>query len=382
MRVVLFTHSLYSEWNHGSAHFLRGIASELMSRGVDVRVFEPVNASSFANMLADAGVDAIDNFRRAYPGLTSIQYHPESLDLDEALGEASLVLVHERTDTALVRRIGKHRKRGGSYQLLFHDTNHRALSDRESMAAYDLRHFDGVLAVGKAIRDVYLAQGWARRAWTWHEAADTRIFCPAPSTEKEGDLVWIGNWGDDERSDELKEFLIRPVRALGLRARVYGARYPERALRSLEKAGIEYGGWLPNYEAPAVFGRYRVTVHVPRRPFAAAVPGVPAIHMFEALACGIPLISAPWEDTEQMFRTGVDYLQAADGRQMRDRLERVLSDARLAEDTACHGLQTVTTRHTCRHRANELLSIYESLEEERGSLLPVPDAGASPEADD
>jgi spore maturation protein CgeB len=43
------------------------------------------------------------------------------------------------------------------------------------MAAYDLRHYDGVLAFGSIIRDRYLQKGWTQRAWTWHEAADTRL---------------------------------------------------------------------------------------------------------------------------------------------------------------------------------------------------------------
>jgi spore maturation protein CgeB len=38
MRIVLFYHSLLSDWNHGNAHFLRGIATELMTRGHEVHV--------------------------------------------------------------------------------------------------------------------------------------------------------------------------------------------------------------------------------------------------------------------------------------------------------------------------------------------------------
>jgi len=41
MRFVIFTHSLVSDWNHGNAHFLRGIASELLSLGHELRIFEP-----------------------------------------------------------------------------------------------------------------------------------------------------------------------------------------------------------------------------------------------------------------------------------------------------------------------------------------------------
>ncbi len=86
---------------------------------------------------------------------------------------------------------------------------------------------------------------------------------------------------------------------------------PQHALDELAEAGIEYGGWLPNYRVPEVFARYRVTLHIPRRPYARALPGIPTIRPFEALACGIPLISAPWQDSEDLFRPGRDFLFAS-----------------------------------------------------------------------
>ncbi len=81
-----------------------------------------------------------------------------------------------------------------------------------------------------------------------------------------GGLLHLVLATDDERTAELREYLLEPVRALKLRARVYGVRYAEDAQRSLAQAGIDYAGWLPNYQAPEVFARYAVTLHVPRRP--------------------------------------------------------------------------------------------------------------------
>jgi spore maturation protein CgeB len=271
------------------------------------------------------------------------------------------VLVHEWNDHALVRRIGEHRAQIGGYRLLFHDTHHRSVTEPRSMAEYDLRHYDGVLAFGRVIRDLYIERGWTERAWTWHEAADPRVFRPVAADERDGDVVWIGNWGDDERTQELREFLMEPVASLGLRARVYGVRYPEEARRTLRDAGMEYAGWLPNYEAPAVFARYRATVHVPRRPYARALPGIPTIRVFEALACGIPLISAPWDDTEGLFTPGEDYLVARNGAEMRRALREVLNDWELAAALRAHGLRTIHERHTCAHRVQELLGIVREL---------------------
>lgn len=371
MRVTIFCHSLLSDWNHGNAHFLRGVCSDLLARGHDVQVYEPHDAWSLQNLVAEHGEAPLAGFARAYPQLHSRRYEPATLDLDAALGESDLVLVHEWSDHDLVRRIGAHRKDNPQYRLLFHDTHHRAVTEPDSMAAYDLRHYDGVLAFGSAIRDLYRKKGWAQRAWTWHEAADPRVFHPIPGVAREGDLVWIGNWGDEERTAELHEFLLQPVQALGLRARIHGVRYPEHALAALRAAGIAYGGWLPNYEAPAVFARHRVTVHVPRRPYVLALPGIPTIRVFEALACGIPLVSAPWDDCEGLFEPGADFLVAHDGAEMREHLRAVLNDDALAQSLAQHGLQTILARHTCAHRVDELLQIYAELAPPRAQSATV-----------
>src|SRR5699024_1626490 len=93
-RIVMFYHSLLSDWNHGNAHFLRGIVSELQSRGHSVAVHEPADGWSLQNLRRDHDERAIADFRRAYPGLESRFYDPATLDLDQALEGAELVLVH------------------------------------------------------------------------------------------------------------------------------------------------------------------------------------------------------------------------------------------------------------------------------------------------
>jgi spore maturation protein CgeB len=360
MRVVLFCHSLLSDWNHGNAHFLRGVVTELQVRGHDVHVFEPRDAWSAANLLRDDGQGALERVLGFYPDLRCIRYDPERLDLDEALDGADLVLVHEWNPPALVERIGRHRARGASCRLLFHDTHHRSVTEPGAIAAYELDAYDGVLAFGEVIRERYVAQGWARRAWTWHEAADTRLFAPQPAA-REGDLIWIGNWGDDERSQEIREYLVEPVRSLGLRARIHGVRYPPEAKAELLSAGIDYAGWLPNYRAPEVFGRFGVTVHIPRRPYVEALPGIPTIRMFEALACGIPLVSCWWSDAESLFRQGRDYLAVRTPGEMTRRLRDVLHDAALSASLAASGRETIMARHTCGHRVDELCAIVAGL---------------------
>jgi spore maturation protein CgeB len=93
----------------------------------------------------------------------------------------------------------------------------------------------------------------------------------------------------------------------------------------------------------------------------AALPGIPTIRVFEALACGIPLVSAPWCDSEHLFTPGADFLVARNGREMREHLHAVLHDAQLAQQMAEHGRRTILARHTCTHRVDELLAIYAEL---------------------
>jgi spore maturation protein CgeB len=370
VRVAVFCHSLVSDWNHGNAHFLRGVTRELLERGHDVRVFEPLDGWSRANLVVHEGAAAVEDVRRALPWLRSTSYDPLEPDVPAMTEGADLVIVHEWNAPRIVAAVGRHRAAGG-YRPLFHDTHHRAVTRPEEMARYELQHYDGVLAFGDVIRQLYLKHGWAERAWTWHEAADVRLFQPIAGAARRGELVWIGNWGDGERTDELRRFLVEPVRRLGLRALAHGVRYPDEAVRELRAAGFTYGGWRANHRAPATFAAHAVTVHVPRRPYVEALPGIPTIRPFEALACGIPLVSAPWDDVEGLFRPGEDFLVARDGREMERHLDDVVHDPDLAFALSLRGRETVLARHTCGHRVDELLAVAEEL----GLDTEVPDRG-------
>lgn len=360
MRIVYFTHSLLSCWNHGNAHFLRGVLRELGLLGHEVLALEPEANWSLANLVADHGKAGLCGFRQAYPELRVRSYNGRD-DVEALIGAADLVIVHEWNDPALVAALGKMRRRGGSFTLLFHDTHHRAVSDPEAIRAFDLDGFDGVLAFGEALAEVYRRWGWGDRVWTWHEAADLRHFHPPAEEGERGGLVWIGNWGDGERTAELEDYLLRPALEVGQPLDIHGVRYPPEALAALKRYGARYHGWAPNAAVPAIFARHAATVHVPRRYYAELLPGIPTIRVFEALACGVPLLSAPWEDSEGLFRPGQDFLFAADGAEMTRHLRVLCNDAALRADLVRSGLETVQMRHSCAHRAQELMSIVETL---------------------
>jgi spore maturation protein CgeB len=376
MKCVLFYHAFTSCWNNGNAHFLRGLSRELGKLGHEVIVYEPADGWSRLNAIKDGGERTLGEVRGLFP-FVDVRQYDLSLDLDEALDGADLVLVHEWNPPELIAQIGRRRTQGTPFTLLFHDTHHRAVTAPGELARFDLDGFDGVLAFGEALREIYLKIGWASRAFTWHEAADTDLYRPLPPIEPNYDLVWIGNWGDDERSIELREYLIEPVAALRLRARVYGVRYPQTALETIAAAGLEYGGWLPAHRAPEEFARARVTIHVPRGPYARSLPGIPTIRMFEAMACGIPIVSSPWDDVEGIFPAGT-YLRAESSAGMTNALKLLLQDRDYAAEMNNAALRSVTNHHTCRHRAHELMHIADNIRTSRHSPVrplveePVP----------
>ena len=367
LNIALFCHSLISDWNHGNAHFLRGLMRELVRMGHCVRCYEEIGSWSLTNLMkceGERGVTAVDSFRRAYPELDVRFYRSAGPDfsrfLEGELKETHVVLLHEWNDPGVVNSVLALKKKIGFIALL-HDTHHRAYTRAGEILRFHLHLVDGVLAFGEAIRRIYADGFGVPRTWTFHEAADVDHFRPLARRE-EIDVVWIGNWGDEERSAELEEFLIAPATELGpRRVVVHGVRYPELTLARLGQAGIEYRGYLPNLLSPEVYARSAVTVHIPRRQYANGLGGIPTIRVFEALACGIPLVCSPWTDEEHLFHAGEDYIVVRDGRHMEAELRYLLSDTRARRQMGERGVRTIRERHTCAHRARQFISICEEI---------------------
>ena len=364
LRFRFFAHSWISDWNHGNAHFLRGLASELVRRGHQVRCYEERNGWSMSNLAQEGGAaGALIAFRRAFPEL-DVRFYTVDAGLSDLLREelsgSDVVVVHEWNSPDVVASILAWKAKLG-FRALFHDTHHRAYTCPREILRFPVEQFDGVLAFGEAIRRIYRDALGAKRTWTFHEGADTAHFFPWPAA-KDTDVVWIGNWGDEERAGELDEFLIRPASALRpSKFAVYGVRYPAPILGRLAESGVEFRGYLPNLHAPEVYVRSRISLHVPRKFYANGLSGVPTIRVFEALAAGAPLVSSPWNDSEGLFRPGEDYVAVSDGAAMIVELRRLLRDDRARRQLAESGLKTVRARHTCAHRAEQLLEICREL---------------------
>lgn len=328
MKVVFLNPSLAASQRR--ARFLRGVAAELAEQGHGVDVSEPAQGE-------DPAIPRID------------------------LDDADLVVVHDSSPPSLVARVGEHRRRHNGYRLLFHATDRPAPTAAAEADSLDLSGYDGILSGSEAMRDGYHEAGWQERAWTWHEAADTRIFHPLPAIEPEADLVLFANWADAGQGATLRDLLLRPARQLRLRGAVHGPPPPWSTRLRLRLAGLHPCPAVADLAIPELFARHRLTVQIPSQ----STP----ISPFEALACGIPLIAAPGGDADGLFRPEQDYLVARDCAEMREAIQAVLELPEFAAQLSQSGLESIQAGHTCAHRANELIAIDGKLSEK--ALLEV-----------
>jgi spore maturation protein CgeB len=356
-RFALFYQSVVSDWNHGNAHFLRGMMRALQARGHTTICYEQSDNWSLTNLLS-FNPQAISQFRITFPDLRFATYDLANAEhfLRERLAHADVVLVNEWNEPGVIRMIGK-LCRELRVTALFHDTHYRVVLDEGYRVQLGLEQFAHILAFSPSVAERYRALGFDNVS-VLHEAADTTVFLPL-QVPKATDVVFVGNYGDGDRSAELEDYVFGPRRRLPyLRYAVYGVRYPEHVVARLNNGlDISYRGWLANTSVPAVYSATRTVLHVPRRQYVELLPGTPTIRVFEALACGACLISLPWQDTDGLFSAGSDYAVANSPDEMRELIDWLCRDDPARNRIASHGLQTIVDRHTCTHRVGELLSL-------------------------
>ena len=189
----------------------------------------------------------------------------------------------------------------------------------EDMARSTLEGYDGVLAFGAVLREIYLERGWARAGLDLARGgrrAASSARCPGAEGARPGLDRQLGR--RRAHGGAATSFCSSPIERARPRRRG-----PRRALSrrprcaALASRASSIRGWLPNTGCRRPSPRHRATVHVPRRPYVEALPGIPTIRMFEALACGIPLVWAPWRDVEGLFRPARTFSSRRDGEAMR-----------------------------------------------------------------
>jgi spore maturation protein CgeB len=372
-RFALFYQSVISDWNHGNAHFLRGLVRALQARGHEVVCYEQVDNWSLSNLLQIAP-SAVDQFQVRFPDIRFERYRLDRCLEDwlrHRLRGVDVAIVHEWNTPSVIRLLARVSRELG-VRAAFHDTHYRVVLDAEHRRGLRLDEFDPILAYSPSLAARYAALGFGN-VQVFHEAADTTVFTPR-DVPKASDVVFVGNYGDGDRSLELEQYVFEPRRALPhLRYAVYGVRYPDEVITRLNDGlDIAYRGWLPNVLVPRVYAEARVVLHVPRRQYVDLLPGTPTIRVFEALASGACLISLPWQDTDRLFEAGADYAVAHSPAEMRDLIAWLCADDAARARFGAHGRATILARHTCDHRAEQLLEVLGARCEVRGDRARTP----------
>jgi spore maturation protein CgeB len=330
----------------------------LQARGHETVCYEQIDNWSLSNLLR-ANPRAIEDFVAHFPDLRFERYALRA-DLERSLRDrlaaTDVALVHEWNPPEVVRLVGRLCQELG-VRALFHDTHYRVVLDEPHRVSLELERYERILGYSPSVAERYRSLGF-ERVTVLHEAADTTVFAPV-DVPKSTDVVFVGNYGDGDRSDELEDYVFEPRSSMShLKYSLYGVRYPETVVARLNNGlDIAYGGWLPNVRVPAVYSSARVVLHVPRRQYVALLPGTPTIRVFEALASGACMISLPWDDTDRLFEPGHDFLVAHTPAEMRELIGWLCEDEGARGAVGKRGRQTILSRHTCGHRADELLEL-------------------------
>ncbi|HEY7385573.1 MAG TPA: glycosyltransferase [Beijerinckiaceae bacterium] len=363
MKIIVFGLTISSSWGNGHATLWRGLCRALARDGHRVTFYE-----------------------------RDVPYYASNRDLDEVPG-GELVLYGEWQD---VRRRALEDVRDSDVAMVtsycpdgiaatglvadraqglrvFYDLDTPVTLSRLSrgetttyIGARGLGDFDLVLSYtgGAAIEQLKRDLG-AKQVAALYGHADPEVHRPVePVARYVSDFSYLGTYAADRQAAVKTLFLEPAQRRPGQRFLIGGAQYPQDFPWT---PNIFFVRHLPPSEHPAFFASSRLTLNVTRQAMA-KMGWCPSGRLFEAAACGTPILSDAWEGLEGFFEPGREILVARTAEDAVAALE--LSDAELRR-LAGHARQRVLDEHTSAHRARELVAAIEGAR-----------AGATPRAEE
>lgn len=218
-----------------------------------------------------------------------------------------------------------------------------------------LRDFDLALSYtgGGALRELQESLG-ARAVVPLYGSVDPAVHFPvAPVDAYRSDLSYLGTYAED-RQRMLDHLFLEPARRLpALRFAIGGAMYPQEFPWS---RNIYFFRHLSPGEHAAFYCSSMATLNVTRGAMA-AMGFCPSGRLFEAAACGTPIISDHWEGLDQFFRPGSEILVAQSTEDVVEALRMTREE--LARIGAA-GRKRALEEHTADHRSVELEGALES----------------------
>jgi spore maturation protein CgeB len=363
MKLVVFGLTVSSTWGNGHATLWRGLIAALGAMGHQTVFFE-----------RDVPYYATQRDLTALQGGTLVLYPrwEEALPLARRhLADADVAMVTSYCPDGVVA--SREVLASGVPVKSFYDmdtpvTLERTLAgDRpDYLPPEGLGGFDVVLsftggAALTALRDVL----GARHAVPLYGSVDPAVHRPvAPLPRYTGDLSYLGTYAAN-RQQALERLFLEPARQLPHRRFVLGgAQYPADFPW---EPNVFFVRHLPPVEHPAFYCSSALTLNITRRPMA-AMGYCPSGRLFEAAACGVPVLSDDWEGLARFFRPDEEILVA------RTTEDVVAALARPREELARIGRaarERTLAEHTGVRRAEELVALLEAARRPAGARTGV-----------
>jgi spore maturation protein CgeB len=342
MKLVVLGLSLSSSWGNGHATTFRALLGAFAARGHDVLFLErdvPWYAShrdlpqpEFCRLELYADLEELRGWRRE-------------------IEAADAVIVGSFVPDGVA--VGEWVQRHARGAIAFYDIDTPVTLARLEQGTHDylspalIPGYDLYLSfTGGPTLDLLESRYGAQMARVLYCSADPKAYRPV-SIPLRWDLSYLGTWSAD-RQALLERLLIEPARrAPQLRFVVAGVQYPAGIDWPSNVQRIEH---VPPADHPKFYAASRFTLNLTRADMVRA-GWSPSVRLFEAAACGTPVISGSWPGLDSVLSPGEEVLLAETPEQVLDAL-RDTGGWRAALAKAAR--RRVLASHTSAHRAAEL----------------------------
>lgn len=345
MNLVFIGLTLSSSWGNGHATTYRALLKALAARGHHITFLEE-DQPWYA-----------DNRDLPRPGYCELYFYRDPADL--CLRFEAMV---KGADAVMVGSYVPHGSEVGAWTcstasgpVFFYDIDTpvtlAALS--HGGCAYVSREvvplYDAYLSFsGGPTLDRLCEEFGARAAHAFYCSVDPDLYYPEPETVRVWDLGYMGTYSPD-RQPTLEELLIGPARQLEKRSFIVaGPQFPSDTQWPLN---VYYTPHLPPVRHRHFYNAQRYTLNVTRADMVAAGYS-PSVRLFEAAACGTPIISDYWPGLETLLEPGEEILTAGSTAEVIWILANVTDATRI--ELGERARRKVLTQHTAAHRAIQL----------------------------
>ena len=349
LRLVFLGLSITSSWGNGHATTYRGLVRELAARGHEVLFLErdvPWYAS-----------------HRDLPqppyGRTELYRDLEDLErFEDEVREADAVIVGSYVPEGVAA--GAWVLKTAEGLTAFYDIDTPVTLTKLARGEYDylspelIPRYDLYLSFtgGPTLEHLERHHG-SPRARALYCSVDPALYYPE-ETEARWDLGYLGTYSED-RQGTLEKLLLEPARRRPEgKFTVAGPLYPEATVWPENVARTEH---LPPAQHRHFYNAQRFTLNVTRADMRRA-GYAPSVRLFEAAACGVPIVSDTWEGLETFFEPSEEILLA---RSPEDTLRYLDLDEAARREIGARARARVLDGHTAAHRAGELVRYIQEL---------------------